>query len=537
MKFPHVTSLLLLLAVGVRALPGNPVTDQIDTAIEDHTERAVTEQVEQSVQQSVEESVAESVNDAVEQSVSDAAGQQVEENIEQSVEETVSETVESSVGDSVSETVAHGVEESVSGNVEQTVNESVGVAVQETVDQAVGGGVAETVSRAGEVLDDALNNPGIGGGGSAGDEPRPVLSASGEVLFHEIVVEDGWRAVAREWLVAVDAGDLEKLKRRGITVVETRELKGLEMTVVRFRTDDKGETREILRDILPAAVPADRNHIYDYRPQSGGETSGEPYSHTRAVCDDPVRIGMVDTAVNLEHPFLGGARIEQKNFAPSATVSDSSHGSAIAGILVARGEGVSGVTPNAALAAAAVMYGRGDGSQGATAMSLISALDWLAEREVDVINLSLAGPPNGIVEEVLGRISARGVTVVSAVGNGGPASPPLYPAAYPNVIGVTAVDGEGRVYRWANRGAQVDFSAPGVNVRTLDGGGGVTTDSGTSLAAPVVSAHAACLKPVAGAGGLDNALADRALDLGDPGRDDTFGIGLLEVNGVPRESR
>ena len=86
------------------------------------------------------------------------------------------------------------------------------------------------------------------------------------------------------------------------------------------------------------------------------------------------------------------------------------------------------------------------------------------------------------------RAAERGSYVVAAVGNAGPVATPLYPAAYDDVIGVTAIDERARVFLRASRGRHVDFAAPGVNVLTAQAEGGYATRTGTSMAAPFVTA-------------------------------------------------
>ena len=107
----------------------------------------------------------------------------------------------------------------------------------------------------------------------------------------------------------------------------------------------------------------------------------------------------------------------------------------------------------------------------ASTVSLVRALDWLLSSEVDAINLSLAGPPNRLLEVALTRISEQGVMVLAAAGNGGPMARPQYPAAYTSVVAVTAVDQRGRAFRLANRGDYLDLAAPGVNLRHAVAGG------------------------------------------------------------------
>lgn len=119
---------------------------------------------------------------------------------------------------------------------------------------------------------------------------------------------------------------------------------------------------------------------------------------------------------------------------------------------------------------------------------------WLGGEGAAVINISLAGPPNAVVEVMAARSLADGARIVAAVGNGGPFSRLIYPAAYGGVIGVTATDAAGRVYALASTGAHVDASALGVDVRIATLTGHVTA-SGTSYAAPVVSAGLAAGSP------------------------------------------
>jgi subtilisin family serine protease len=119
---------------------------------------------------------------------------------------------------------------------------------------------------------------------------------------------------------------------------------------------------------------------------------------------------------------------------------------------------------------------------------------------------------------------------VAAVGNDGPAAPPLYPAAYPDVVGVTAVDGHRRVLIEAERGPQVMFAALGADLQAAGIGRGYVAVRGTSFAAPAVAALLAPMVPApdrsASLGAID-VLAKRAIDLGPPGRDLTYGFGLV----------
>ncbi len=125
----------------------------------------------------------------------------------------------------------------------------------------------------------------------------------------------------------------------------------------------------------------------------------------------------------------------------------------------------------------------------APADSIAAAIDWLLSGNLRVINISIEGPRNEVLEFVIDAALARGTAIVAAVGNGGPSAPPGYPAAYPGVIAVTALDEKGLVYRRAGRGKQVQFAArggfPGTGAPVVS----AEPVSGTSFAAPLVAAR------------------------------------------------
>jgi subtilisin family serine protease len=165
----------------------------------------------------------------------------------------------------------------------------------------------------------------------------------------------------------------------------------------------------------------------------------------------------------------------------------------------------------------------------ASTVSLIKALNWLITEQVSVINISLAGPPNRLLETALARVRERGVLAIAAAGNGGPMAQPMYPAAYPEVVAVTATDNRGRAFRLANRGEYVDIAAPGVNVRHAQAGGGYAASSGTSYAVPFVTVAAArLLQSNSEPAVMLDALYASAIDIGAPGRDQIYGYGQLQ---------
>jgi subtilisin family serine protease len=162
-----------------------------------------------------------------------------------------------------------------------------------------------------------------------------------------------------------------------------------------------------------------------------------------------------------------------------------------------------------------------------------AAFGWLARERVAVINVSLVGPRNALLERVVRSLVSQGYVIVAAVGNDGPAAPPLFPASYDGVIGVTAVDMKQRVLVEAGRGKQVDFAARGLD----DNAAATAPDSvapvrGTSFAAPLVAGLLARRIAAPDAQVRERVLDElshAARDLGASGRDDVYGAGLVDA--------
>ena len=241
------------------------------------------------------------------------------------------------------------------------------------------------------------------------------------------------------------------------------------------------------------------------------------------------RIGLIDTAVSQSDPAFSGADLVFRDFVRSRNPRPNRHGTTIASILIGKGSDFEGLLPHSKLYAASVferLPGRGNS---ASTTALVRALDWMTQNRVMVVNMSLSGPPNRVLQRAVDRARASGVVIVAAVGNEGPRSGPLYPAAYPGVVSVTALDERNRVFRLSSRGEHLDFAAPGVGIRHAAAGTGPRSSSGTSIAAPF--AAVAILLATGRNGQLDEAelrsLRARAQDLGEPGHDPVYGYGLI----------
>jgi hypothetical protein len=352
--------------------------------------------------------------------------------------------------------------------------------------------------------------------------------------------------------LALDAADLGTLLAQGFTVIEERPLPGVGTVSRRLRIppDLSLADARVAARALPTGQDADFNHFY--RPEQvdvvedvcpGPDCPDSvlrdwPFGLPRdTVCGPGAPIGMIDSGINADHEAFAGARLEVTRLGQDALEpSRAIHGTAVAALLVGQpGTRAPGLVPGTPLVAVDAFH-RVGGDERADVFSLIEGLDILASEGVSVINLSLAGPPNSVLEEVVERLlSENDILLVASVGNAGPAAEPAYPAAFAAVLAVTAIDREGRVYRRAVQGAHVDLAAPGVEVWTAASVSGARWKTGTSFAVPFVSAAAALLRaerPDLGAPQVAEELLLRALDLGDPGRDDVFGAGLVGLDAL-----
>jgi hypothetical protein len=230
-------------------------------------------------------------------------------------------------------------------------------------------------------------------------------------------------------------------------------------------------------------MQADFDHLYE---PAGGALL--PFAGTLAISASGgggPRIGIVDGGV-ASHPSMSGASIEQSGFAGNP--QPTGHGTAVASLIVGNQGPFHGAARGSSLFVADV-YG---GSRAAgSASAIVRALGWLASKRPQVINISLVGPRNELVERAIQTLRARGIGIVAAVGNDGPAAPPQYPASSPGVVAVTGVDARGRALPEAGKAAHVDFAAPGSDMAAALPGQGYAKVRGTSFASPLVTARLA----------------------------------------------
>jgi subtilisin family serine protease len=367
---------------------------------------------------------------------------------------------------------------------------------------------------------------GLARGLQAPGRLRGLIRQSGGALEAD---PDGWPAVRGE-VVAVDlsAGGRRRALAAGFTVGREERLAALDMTTVVLAPPRGLSLRravERLRELDPEGSYA-YNHVHAPAGELAG--AGGAARAGSAPQGGRGRMGLIDTGVDERHPAVAGAHVVQRGFAGPARAAP--HGTAVASLMVGRAGAFEGAAPGGELYAADVY---GGSPAGGSSTGLAQALAWMAENEVPVVNVSLVGPRNAVVEAAVRRASGRGMLIVAAVGNDGPSAPPLYPAAYADVVGVTAVNGRGRVLPESGRGPQVDFAAPGADMAAAGPGQGYVHVRGSSFAAPLVAGLLAQRLQRPDPSGAEAALTGvtrTATDAGARGPDPVYGRGVVAAD-------
>lgn len=246
-----------------------------------------------------------------------------------------------------------------------------------------------------------------------------------------------------------------------------------------------------------------------------------------------VTVAVVDSGVQATHPDLSGRVLAGYDFVnnDSDPSDDNGHGTAVAGVAAARGNdgiGVAGAAWNVSILPVKVMNSSGSGAYSAIA----NGITYAADRGAKVINLSLGGTSSSsTLQNAVSYAWNKGCLVVAAAGNNG-SSTTVYPAAYPNVVAVSATTSSDTLASFSSYGSFVDLSAPGENITTSWLNGGYITISGTSFSSPLtagVAALAFSRNPALSNAQVAALLTSNTDDLGAAGFDIYFGSGRLNA--------
>jgi subtilisin family serine protease len=211
-----------------------------------------------------------------------------------------------------------------------------------------------------------------------------------------------------------------------------------------------------------------------------------------------VRVGVVDTGVNVSHPDLAG-NVRAGFDAISETEGvedDNGHGTHVAGIIAAldNGFGVVGVAPEAHIYAVKSFDSRGKGMTS----DIIQGIQWCIEQGVHIINMSFGTSDSGkALALAISKAAESGILLVAASGNTGGRNTVLYPARDPHVVAVAASTEDRQIAEFSSSGPEVDITGPGQNIYSTYKGRRYKTLSGTSMACPHVAGVAALVLSIA----------------------------------------
>ncbi|MCA1381835.1 MULTISPECIES: S8 family serine peptidase [Bradyrhizobium] len=366
------------------------------------------------------------------------------------------------------------------------------------------------------------------------------------------------RSFAGEFVAEIDGAlstaEADELARRhGLTRLASENFPLIGATFGLFRIADGRPYETVRREFaadgsVRSLQPNFRYVLQDQK--SSAATEGDPAQYALAKLRLPqahtlahganVTIAVIDSGIDARHPELANSIADNFDALGSAE-GPHVHGTGIAGAIAAHAR-LMGSAPEARIIAIRAFGGANGGAESSSYI-ILRSLNYAAEHGAQIVNMSFAGPKDAVIERAIAATAARGLILIAAAGNAGAKSPPLYPAANPNVIAVSATDRQDRLFSASNRGNYIAVAAPGVDIFLPAPDGKYQVTSGTSFSAAYVSGVAALLlernhtlKPEA----LRMTLVKTARDLGSPGRDDLFGDGQADafaaVMAVPADS-
>ena len=334
-------------------------------------------------------------------------------------------------------------------------------------------------------------------------------------------------------------------RRYGVTRLGSQSFPLIDLTLYRWRINGRRSVADTIGAIENErlVVSAQPNYLFTLQEtaavKASPNSSGDAAQYVlrklqieqahRVATGKNISIAVIDSEIDAKHPDLAGA-IAKAFDALGGDETPQSHGTAMAGAIAAHGK-LSGIALGPQLLAARAFDNTTGGAK-ATSFAIYKSLQWAADNGARVINMSFAGPADPNLHRMLTAAYDKGIVLVAAAGNAGPKSAPLYPAADPDVIAVTATDSNDGLFSMANRGSYIAVAAPGVEILALAPGGSYQVTTGTSVAAAHVSGIAAMLleeKPSLKPAEIRSIIMSTARPLGSAGQESDFGAGLVDA--------
>lgn len=374
----------------------------------------------------------------------------------------------------------------------------------------------------------------------------PAEGAAGGIAPSGVTATNDRRFVPDEVLVSFAASVppqaiVSFAQGQRLALLGIHRLSLIDTVLYRFRITDRREVLTVLGSLrgdgrVAAAQP---NFLYSLQDDGPpGVPTGDPAQYVVSKLHLPqahdlaignrVLVAVIDSAIDAVHPELQGAIVGRFDAVKSDPLSDK-HGTAMASAIAAHRRLV-GVAPGVTILAVRA-FGVGTAGVRSTTTRILDSLQWTANSGARVVNMSFTGPADSEVHAMIAALRRKGAVLVAAAGNDGPQAAPEYPAAYPEVIGVTATDVDDHLLSVANHGPYVAVAAPGVDIFVAAPNAGYDFTTGTSVATAHVSGLAALLlerNPALTPDAVQSILMRTARDLGPKGRDDEFGAGLID---------
>ncbi|SDJ70620.1 S8 family peptidase [Sediminibacillus albus] len=262
------------------------------------------------------------------------------------------------------------------------------------------------------------------------------------------------------------------------------------------------------------------------------EAIGAPSAWQESLTGENIKIAIIDTGISDHADLAISDGISTVDYTTSWK-DDNGHGTHVAGIIGAKQNkiGIVGVAPTADLFAVKALDNNGEGNLA----DLVEAIDWAIQQDMDIINLSLGTSHDSqTLKEIIKKAYSSGILIVGASGNNGSESSSVsYPAKYPEVIAVSAINKDLLIESFASTGTEVELSAPGTEITSTHLNNLYAKFTGTSQASPHVTGMLALLKqkhPNLSNRRLREIIADNSLDLGELGRDSFYGHGMINYS-------
>lgn len=369
------------------------------------------------------------------------------------------------------------------------------------------------------------------GNSSAPSNGRTANVAQQSFVPNEVVIEVDGQPTDQ---------DADALARRHrLTRVQSQSFDITGTTMFRWRIPDNRSVATVVRQLQADAGIRSVQPNFRFTLQQAAQAATPPQQYVPGklrlpeahslTSGDGVLVAVIDSGIDVAHPELAGV-IAGTFDALGSSEKPHVHGTGIAGAIAAHAR-LTGSAPAARILAIRA-FGANGGSADSTTFNILRSLDYAVSKGAQIINMSFAGPQDRLLGRALEGAAKRGIVLIAAAGNAGPQSPPLFPAADPNVIAVSATDASDRIFKASNRGAHVAIAAPGVDVLVPAPDGKYQVTSGTSFSAAYVSGVAALMierKPDLSPAIVRKTLLDTARDLGPPGHDEQFGAGMADA--------